>query len=140
MKKIVTILTFLFVANYFCVAQEPKGRLHERIEVLRVAFMTNELNLTAEEAQKFWPVYNPYFAELKKAKQENKQDQLKFEEQALAIRKKYKPEFLKVLGNEQRVNRLFVSEQKFLEMLRRELEDRREERRGMRPPPNRQQF
>ena len=43
---------------------------YEKIEAQRVAFITQELNLTPEEAQVFWPVYNEYDAkrhELKKA-------------------------------------------------------------------------
>jgi hypothetical protein len=30
----------------------------EKIEALQVAFLTQELGLTADEAQKFWPIYN----------------------------------------------------------------------------------
>ncbi len=43
---------------------------YEKIEAQRIAFITQELNLTPDEAQVFWPVYNEYDAkrhELKKA-------------------------------------------------------------------------
>ena len=30
----------------------------QKIEELKIAFITNELDLTSEEAQKFWPIYN----------------------------------------------------------------------------------
>jgi hypothetical protein len=30
----------------------------DKIEALQVAFLTQELELTADEAQKFWPIYN----------------------------------------------------------------------------------
>jgi len=30
----------------------------EKIEALQIAFLTQELQLTADEAQKFWPIYN----------------------------------------------------------------------------------
>jgi Spy/CpxP family protein refolding chaperone len=30
----------------------------EKVEELKIAFITTELDLTSEEAQKFWPVYN----------------------------------------------------------------------------------
>ena len=32
----------------------------EKIETFRIAYYTERLNLTPEEAQKFWPVYNAY--------------------------------------------------------------------------------
>jgi hypothetical protein len=32
----------------------------DQIKALKVAFLTSELNLTSDEAEKFWPVYNAY--------------------------------------------------------------------------------
>ena len=32
----------------------------EKIKALKIAFITEELNLTSNEAEKFWPVYNKY--------------------------------------------------------------------------------
>lgn len=32
----------------------------EQIKALKVAFITSELNLTPDEATKFWPLYNAY--------------------------------------------------------------------------------
>jgi hypothetical protein len=43
---------------------------YEKIEAQRIAFITQELNLTPDEAKAFWPVYNEYDAkrhELKRA-------------------------------------------------------------------------
>ena len=60
----------------------------ENVEALKVAFMTKHLNLNTDEAQKFWPAYNACMEELKKARQEKKEDVLAFEEAALNIRKK----------------------------------------------------
>lgn len=36
----------------------------EKIEVLRIAFITNKLSLTTTESEKFWPVYNVYRREV----------------------------------------------------------------------------
>ncbi len=36
----------------------------EKIEALRIAFITNKLSLTAAESEKFWPVYNVYRREV----------------------------------------------------------------------------
>lgn len=59
--KIVLFL-FLIVFVSEAIAQMGMGqrRLHEKIEAQRVAFMTKELDLSVEEAQVFWPVYNEY--------------------------------------------------------------------------------
>ena len=36
------------------------GQQHERINAQKIAFITDQLQLTSEEAEKFWPVYNQY--------------------------------------------------------------------------------
>lgn len=110
---------------------EPRGPRPPKpphVEALKVAFITQQLNLTAEEAQKFWPVHNSYMAELKKAREANKDAELAFEEQALSIRKKYNSDFKKVLNSEERVNTVFKLDRNFNDMMRQEMM-----RRGMRP-------
>jgi hypothetical protein len=98
------------------------------IEAIKVAYITKELNLSAEEAQKFWPVHNAYMAELKKARQDNKSAELAFEEQALSIRKKYNNDFKKILNGEERVNTVFKLDRNFNDMMRQEMM-----KRGMKP-------
>ena len=46
------------------------GNKREKIEAVRVAFITQKLNLTVDESQKFWPVYNEYQDKLRSARQE----------------------------------------------------------------------
>jgi hypothetical protein len=41
---------------------DPERR--EQIESMKIAFLTKRLDLTPEEAKKFWPVYNQYSEEL----------------------------------------------------------------------------
>lgn len=36
----------------------PEGTKKEKIDQLKIAFITKELDLTTQEAEKFWPVYN----------------------------------------------------------------------------------
>ena len=124
MKKFLYIFIFLFLSNYLCVAQTESRS--EKIEALKIAFITKELNLSPEEAQRFWPVYNNYIQELKKVRQENQQDVVTFEENVVNIRKKYKPEFRRVLNADDRVNRIFVTENNFIERLRAERQRRQE--------------
>jgi hypothetical protein len=111
---------------FFAVAQQPNG--NQRMEALKVAYITKNLALTPDEAQKFWPIYNAYSDEIKKARIDSKDDELKFEEVALNIRKKYKPDFAKVLVDEKRVNQVFVIDKSFNGMLQKALKERQQTR------------
>lgn len=44
--------------------QAGKGRLKEKLKASHAAYITRELDLMESEAQKFWPVYNAYRAEI----------------------------------------------------------------------------
>ncbi|OIQ28336.1 MAG: hypothetical protein BM564_09705 [Bacteroidetes bacterium MedPE-SWsnd-G2] len=57
MKK---ILPLLLIALFCISAMAQKGDRKERIKALKIAYLTEELELTKEEAQKFWPVYNAF--------------------------------------------------------------------------------
>lgn len=62
---------------------QPDGRpggvdreaLRERMEVMAVGFLTEELELDAESAQVFWPIYNAHKAELDRATRDLKEVQ-----------------------------------------------------------------
>lgn len=105
----------------------PPGE-RPNIEAIKVAYITKQLNLSAEEAQKFWPVHNAYMAELKKARDANREAELAFEEQALSIRKKYNNDFKKILNGDERVNTVFKLDRNFNDMMRQEMM-----KRGMKP-------
>ena len=62
MKKNILFLIALFLMSFFASAQKSiaKKPREEKIKVLKIAFITDELNLTSKEAQKFWPVYNKF--------------------------------------------------------------------------------
>lgn len=55
-KKITLLVVLMFFVglNLFGQAMNRK----EQLESQKVAFITKQLNLSVEEAQKFWPVYN----------------------------------------------------------------------------------
>jgi|APLak6261672720_1056091.scaffolds.fasta_scaffold04795_2 hypothetical protein len=127
MKKFLFLLLFITFTLNVTNAQPPK-RL-ERIEALKVAYMTQALKLTADEAQKFWPVYNSYIVEMKESKKSNKDDELAFQEAALGVRKKYKIEFKKILTDDFRVNQVFKAEAEFRQELQKELQKRIQQRR-----------
>ena len=59
-NKVLIAIIMLFSINTF--AQD--GRLlrekKEQIKAMKVAYITNELSLTPDEAAKFWPLYNAF--------------------------------------------------------------------------------
>jgi hypothetical protein len=101
-----------------------------RIEALKIAFLTKRLNLSPEEAQNFWPIYNNYSAEMRQARiarRTNAATELETEEKILNIRKKYSVEFKKALS-QQKINTFFSSEKDFGNYVQKELLERRERR------------
>lgn len=120
MKKKLTLILVLLINNYyFCFSQPPQNG--KRADSLQVEYITKELVLTPEESDKLWPVYNNYKNEIKSIRTANQNDQIELEEKVLNIRKKYKDDFKTILGTDERVNKLFVAEKSFKEMLRKEL-------------------
>ena len=59
LKKIFPILLFLASFSFYAQGEGMKEK-KEQIKALKVAFLTTELNLTASESEKFWPVYNTF--------------------------------------------------------------------------------
>lgn len=123
-KNFTLILVLLLNINYFCFAQVDEGN-KKKAEEAYIAYITKELTLTPEESEKLWPLYNDYRNEIKSTKKDNGNDELELEEKVLNTRKKYKNDFKKVLGSDERVNKLFVAEKSFRELLRKELLDRK---------------
>lgn len=63
MKKLLTIFVFfLFLASNLQAQQgAPHGfKNNEKIKALKTGFITDALELTSKEAEKFWPIYNVY--------------------------------------------------------------------------------
>jgi hypothetical protein len=130
MKKIVIILSLLFLHNYFCVAQTQSDSTgKDKIEGLKETYMNKELNLTPQEAQKFWPVYKNYFQEIRQARKNYTNDEVAFEEKVVEIRKKYKDNFKSILNSNDRANKVYVSEKNLRDLLKKELQNRQRLRR-----------
>lgn len=142
MKKLHLLL--LFVLPIMAMAQPPepprppKGgmarpgrqRMAEqknRLQALSAAYLTKAIQLTPEEAEKFWPVYHKYTAEVRKtAIDSTKKDVLEKQQEVLNIRKKYQKDFQKILSPE-RTQKLYKAEMEFRNMVRKELYNRRKD-------------
>jgi Spy/CpxP family protein refolding chaperone len=144
MKKNLLIIFLLCLVQLASNAQGQQGPPPQgppppkNIQALKVAFITRQLNLTADEAQKFWPVYNTYSDAVKKIRLEQKHDVLGFEEKVLVERKKLKAEMKKILVTEERSNIAMTIDRDFNEVLRNELKDRKNNGNGMKRRNNNQ--
>ena len=133
MKKVFSVLCALMVLSMGAFAQGPQGPRRgadngwrERVRAEKVAFLTEEIDLTESEAQVFWPIYN----EIQKAQRdgfeakgvEEKKGSKEMEKLVKAyidakeknegIETKYLNKLLKVLPAE-KVARYYVAEEKF---------------------------
>ena len=165
MILLAAVMAFAFSANVFAQDQQQKPNREDRaagwmekMKAARVAFLTTELDLSAEEAQAFWPVYNQAQEEkdaafkatrsayraMTAAVKEGKSDKevaallkayLKAAKVPAELDEEYAPEFLKVLPAT-KVAKLFASEEKFRKMQFQNMQGNR----GGQGGPNRGQF
>lgn len=162
--KTTTIKSILLIAfislSAIGFAQSPMGpppenkkgkhsEKRENIEAMKVAFITQKLNLTPEEAQQFWPVYNQYHDKLqelrKKRKLENKEAkenidemtdkeveqlvdaEIAFRQKETDLQKEYHAKFKSVLPIK-KVAKLYHAEEQFKRVLLDKLKDKPEKK------------
>lgn len=157
MKKLAMVL---FVLASLPVFAQPKGEVgkakKEKIEQLKIAYLTKHLELTSEESEKFWPVYNEMTTKLR----ENNKERMKLskelkenletmkdaeiktkmdailntEQQEVTIKKEYSPKIAAVIGYKKSV-KLVSLERQFRQELKKELERRKGENGQTQPRP-----
>jgi hypothetical protein len=133
MKKFLLYISFILV-GFTSAAQSTDAEVEdqlnpkkeERIKALYVAYITRELNLTPDEAQKFWPVHAQYEAELKTINASTT-DELVKQQSVLNVKKKYQANFNKLLGGD-RCNNFYRQDAAFREKLRNRLKQMRQQR------------
>ncbi|MCB9234248.1 MAG: hypothetical protein H6581_21505 [Bacteroidia bacterium] len=125
-------------------AQPADGSRRDRIEALKIAYLTRELSLTSDEAKVFWPVYDQFQNERKalrkEARLEKVEAQMNFDEMSdkevqgmlnemvdnkqaeLDLTRKYIGEFQKVLPV-RKVAKLFQAELRFKNQLMERLQN-----------------
>jgi hypothetical protein len=134
---IAAALFMLMIAGGLEAQNSPK----EKVEAMRVAFITNRLDLSPEEAKQFWPIYNSYRHDLAQLRHSlypkdegadshlDADRQLEFEQKKLDLKKQYKPQFEQVLGRA-KLNKLVTAEEDFKRLLIQTMRNRRQERQG----------
>ncbi len=127
MKKYLLILTMLLGALPMAFAQENQpgddAARQEKIQALYVAYVTQQLQFTPDEAQKFWPVHAQFTNELKGVRKDL--PELDKQQQHLNIKKKYQENFSRIIGNN-RCERFFRMDGEF----KRKLMDRVQKQRN----------
>ncbi len=120
------LFTYLFLLIGFSAFAQPPGdgKREQKVQALYVAYITQELKLTEEEAQKFWPIHQQYDNEIKGVKSEA--SELERQQAALNIKKKYQDRFTKVLGV-QRTNDFYVKDGEFRKKLIERLRNMRQQ-------------
>ncbi len=59
MKKLILLFAFFaFIAVSINAQEESREERREKYRAEKIAFITDKLELTPSEAQKFWPIYN----------------------------------------------------------------------------------
>lgn len=130
-------MSILFIVSGFVAMSQAdttkREDRKEQIKAHKIAFISNELSLTPEEAEEFWPVYNQYTSTLEKIRTEKRSTikQLRrinelSEEQSYELTQKvfeleksesdtrleYLDKFADVL-DKRKAARVFVAEEKF---------------------------
>lgn len=129
-------------------SQAQPRPMEERIEALRIAFFTEKLQLTPEESQNFWPLYNEYQDKeksIRKTYRDDKslelmsdaeaekliEDSFEMEEKMLSLRKEYYQKMRRLLPV-RKVALLSRIERQFKERLLEEWRNRQQDRQAPR--------
>jgi hypothetical protein len=146
MKKILLIL-FLSTGLSLLAQQtdDNEETKNEKIEVLKIGFITEKLALTSKEAELFWPIYNKFEQEIKIVRRKQREltkafklkakpteqeadkyinEQLLLKQIEIDAIKKYIPEFKKILPTV-KVAKLLSIEQEFKIQLLKNIKDKR---------------
>lgn len=155
MRYLITIAALaIFGTNVFGQSAGLEVSKRERLESLKVAYLTKELQLTPEEAQQFWPLYNEMtkkMRDIRKEQRGNRMDakerfdsmsdaelseaidkELAYEQEELDLKKEYNAKFKKILPIK-KVAKLHAAEKGFRKEL---LKGAREKRKIPGGPPH----
>lgn len=139
----ITIVLILLLSTVASIQAQDKKDHREKIKALKVAYITQELNMNPEVAQKFWPVYNSYECQrrdlhrrehikienvqtISEAKAEEMlKEYLAVEKEEYAIKKQLFSDLKKILSS-QEIIKLHKLEENFNKKLLKEYRSRKE--------------
>ena len=77
MKQVTKYIFIIVFCVFAMVATAQPGTKRDKIEALRVSFISSKVNLTTQETQLFWPLYNEYNDKLENVKKTFRQQYIK---------------------------------------------------------------
>ncbi len=162
MKSFKTILVLLIISNLpnLAFGQHEKHNIDkEKIKAMKVSFITQKLDLSSEEAQKFWPVYNEFekknealFMERKKIRKISKSEieltdkqietninnEFNIKQKELNLEKEYFTKFKAVIPIK-KIEQLYLAQDQFKRELLRKIKKGGANDANIPPPPNKPQ-
>jgi hypothetical protein len=139
-------ITALLALTTLAAARAQQGP-QEKVQAFRIAIFTEVLQLTPEEAQGFWPIYNDYLAQRDRLQQQYKpgkqldamsdsevEDQIKAyfekEQKDMDLEKDLYQKLRKVLPT-RKIAKIPLAERQFRESLLKKIQERQERRQEM---------
>ena len=148
MKKLI-ITAFLLIVGFTTAFSQPYGHRKQKQELIdkeRIPFFTNYLDLSPQEAEKFWPLYNEYlnkkqslFKEMRSIKMKLKnsssdisdteaenlnKEYISIQEKQFELLREYNEKFKKILPIN-KVNKIYFAEREFRKYLLKQLRKNR---------------
>ncbi len=132
MKNII----FVLLTTLWAVPSFAQDGGHQKIENAKIGLITNRLNLTPEQSQQFWPVYNEFDDRKRDIRKQmrklivetntlttpdekilaNIKETLNLQQKEVDLEREYMNKFLKVI-NVRQLAELYKAEQMFTQML-----------------------
>lgn len=113
MKRILYILGLFMALSTASYAQDEEGN-GKKIQERMNEYVQKRLGLSKAEAERFSPVFQDYFNELRKTNQDHKGDRLVLQKKIVDVRLKYRNQFKPIIG-EKKSNEVFNYERDFVE-------------------------
>lgn len=133
MKRILLYILLLTGSISVAHAQEgpeDPGKKAQNMKALYVAYVTQQLNLTETEAQKFWPLHAQFDAEIKSVSLDL--PELERQQKNLDIKKKYLDRFANIIGSP-RSNKFYKLKDEFTKKLVDHMRNRQQNNMNQRP-------
>jgi hypothetical protein len=127
MKKILYLFVFVFTLSNVSLAQDDGEDGAEKLRDKMIEYIQNKLSLTKAEAEKFQPIFLDYLKQVRSTKQQYKGDRILLQQKIAELRLRTREQFKPVLG-ETRSNEVFKHEHDFVDKVRKEIIDRKENR------------
>lgn len=124
-NRIILLAFFVLISSTLVIGQDRQrrhGEISEKLKAQKIAFIVESLELTADESEKFWPIYNEYKSEMKalhmdaqfssdmseEQAQKLLNDRLEIDRKLIAVKETYNKRFLEVISAKKLVKLSYV--------------------------------